>query len=273
MEIIVVVIILLIITIVLGITIPILVINEKYKSFVLEHSVALKQLKTINKSYQFKTIPNFNMQHAYDNRHYYSSISCKDYLTYQLVFIKKQVNEALKDTLVNKRLFEDYKQEIKDTCVMDRYDMPILLKNRSKLIRYEKRLFNKEIKVPTVSFFISVRLYLTNINGVYLDSKQSAFFPKEIKDIIFKLNRKNGDFYLDSDVWQSICRVERGKVTNKMRFAIYDRDHHRCRKCGRRTKDLEIDHIIPIAKGGKSTLDNLQTLCHTCNYNKGTQIE
>lgn len=58
-----------------------------------------------------------------------------------------------------------------------------------------------------------------------------------------------------------------------MRFAIYQRDGHRCRKCGRKTDDLEIDHIVPIAKGGKSTMDNLQTLCRRCNREKGTNIE
>ena len=58
-----------------------------------------------------------------------------------------------------------------------------------------------------------------------------------------------------------------------MRFAIYKRDNYRCRKCGRQTDDLEVDHIIPIAKGGKSTYDNLQTLCHRCNSKKSDNIE
>ena len=40
-----------------------------------------------------------------------------------------------------------------------------------------------------------------------------------------------------------------------------------------RTNDLEVDHIIPISKGGKSTYDNLQTLCHRCNVRKGAKIE
>ncbi|MBP5466276.1 MAG: HNH endonuclease [Clostridia bacterium] len=52
-----------------------------------------------------------------------------------------------------------------------------------------------------------------------------------------------------------------------MRFSIYKRDGYRCQHCGRsgRFVDLEIDHIIPISKGGKSTYDNLQTLCQRCN--------
>ncbi|MBE5764088.1 MAG: HNH endonuclease [Clostridiales bacterium] len=56
-----------------------------------------------------------------------------------------------------------------------------------------------------------------------------------------------------------------------MRFEIYARDGYRCKICGRtdREVNLEIDHIKPIAKGGKSTYDNLQTLCVYCNKEKG----
>ncbi|MCC6294516.1 MAG: HNH endonuclease [Bryobacterales bacterium] len=31
---------------------------------------------------------------------------------------------------------------------------------------------------------------------------------------------------------------------------------------------LEVDHILPWSKGGKSTIDNLQTLCSACNEGK-----
>lgn len=257
----------------LAIFVPISIVRGKYRKFVLEHSVALKQLNEINKHYQFKSIPNFDMEHSYDNENFYGDISCQDYLTYQLVYIQKKVNAALKDTLDNKTLFDKYKKEIKETCVMDQYDTPNLLKNRNRLIRFENNLFGRQVKTPTILFSINVRLRLTNINGAYRGSKRDEFFPKEIKDIISKINQKRGSFYLNNDIWQSICRVERGKVTNRMRFAIYERDHYRCKKCGRKTNDLEVDHIIPIAKGGKSTFDNLQTLCHRCNYRKGSNIE
>ena len=98
-------------------------------------------------------------------------------------------------------------------------------------------------------------------------------YLKEIKDIIAKLNQKRGNLYLNNDICLAICRVERGKVTNKMRSVIYECDHYKCRKCGRRTNDLEVDHIIPIAKGGKLTSDNLQILYHRCNYKKGSSRE
>ncbi|HJB68761.1 MAG TPA: HNH endonuclease [Candidatus Fournierella excrementigallinarum] len=35
---------------------------------------------------------------------------------------------------------------------------------------------------------------------------------------------------------------------------------------------LEIDHIIPVSKGGRTEEDNLQTLCWKCNRSKGDKI-
>ena len=42
----------------------------------------------------------------------------------------------------------------------------------------------------------------------------------------------------------------------------------RCANCGAGEK-LALDHVIPIAKGGLSKLDNLQLLCAQCNRIKG----
>lgn len=42
-----------------------------------------------------------------------------------------------------------------------------------------------------------------------------------------------------------------------------------CAFCGD-TENLQLDHIIPIAKGGKTELGNVQILCAFCNQSKGT---
>ncbi len=42
----------------------------------------------------------------------------------------------------------------------------------------------------------------------------------------------------------------------------------RCANCGVEG-DLVLDHILPIAKGGRSRLENLQLLCAECNRLKG----
>lgn len=45
-----------------------------------------------------------------------------------------------------------------------------------------------------------------------------------------------------------------------------------CAKCGS-TIGIEIDHIVPIMRGGDNDLSNLQFLCRKCNSKKGTSCE
>ena len=248
------------------------VFKAKYKKFVLRHSVSLQKQKEINAKYQFISYPDLNWHHSYDNENIYEGITTQDYLTYQLTYYKNQVSKALNDSLTNKSLFESYKKEIMAHCILNTYDTQQRLKQKKWLEAIETKLFKENFK-KYKRFTITITLYLTNINGVKKRQKTGSFAPEEIKAIINKLNQKSGDFYLNNEVWQAIAKVERGKVSNKMRFSIYERDGYRCKRCGRKTKDLEVDHIIPIAKGGKSTYDNLQTLCHRCNVNKGSNIE
>lgn len=58
-------------------------------------------------------------------------------------------------------------------------------------------------------------------------------------------------------------------ISPGIRAAVLDRDGHRCSYCGS-TYDLTIDHIIPVAKGGTSNIENLRTLCSYCNTSKGS---
>jgi hypothetical protein len=61
-------------------------------------------------------------------------------------------------------------------------------------------------------------------------------------------------------------------IPKEIRRAIFERDDHACKRCGA-TSDLAIDHIYPESKGGTMDLDNLQTLCRTCNLHKGSKVE
>lgn len=55
-----------------------------------------------------------------------------------------------------------------------------------------------------------------------------------------------------------------------LRTAVLDRDGWQCVYCG--SKDnLQIDHIIPVSKGGATVLGNLETLCESCNSEKGAK--
>ena len=71
---------------------------------------------------------------------------------------------------------------------------------------------------------------------------------------------------------------QRALMTSKLREKIKIRDNYTCKICSLSTADernllLEIDHIIPLSKGGITSEDNLQTLCWKCNRSKGSKIE
>lgn len=70
---------------------------------------------------------------------------------------------------------------------------------------------------------------------------------------------------------------QRALMTSKLRQKIKERDGFACKQCGASVSKephllLEIDHIVPVSKGGLTTEDNLQTLCWRCNRTKGAKV-
>lgn len=77
--------------------------------------------------------------------------------------------------------------------------------------------------------------------------------------------------------FQNSAKGQRRLMTPALRRFILERDDNTCKKCGNSTRNeqnllLEVDHIIPIARGGLTTEDNLQTLCWKCNRSKGSKL-
>jgi len=62
-------------------------------------------------------------------------------------------------------------------------------------------------------------------------------------------------------------RLARRRIPDPLRAEVLLRDGARCRRC-RTAVNLEIDHIVPVSKGGRTEEANLQTLCRRCNRRK-----
>jgi hypothetical protein len=63
----------------------------------------------------------------------------------------------------------------------------------------------------------------------------------------------------------------------RLRWHVLQRDRFSCRACGTSPAttvgvELQVDHIVPWSKGGKTVLDNLQTLCAVCNLGKSNLL-
>jgi hypothetical protein len=70
---------------------------------------------------------------------------------------------------------------------------------------------------------------------------------------------------------------QRSLMTARLREYIKNRDNYACKICSVSIHDqthllLEVDHIMPVSKGGLSIEENLQTLCWKCNRSKSNKF-
>lgn len=93
-------------------------------------------------------------------------------------------------------------------------------------------------------------------------SQQSKVWRENNRDIV-SAQTQNRRAYMQSkggqvsaQQWRSILKLFDGK----------------CAKCGA-SDNIHMDHVVPLAKGGSHSVDNVQPLCATCNLRKHTKIE
>jgi hypothetical protein len=147
---------------------------------------------------------------------------------------------------------------------------------------------------------------ITTEQSYELGMSPNEYYQLERSEL-FRLVAEKGDFYhVMSRSWESgvCCRcielidgfllTEEGDIVSahrwipmdppepkrkpikpSVRFQILKRDGYRCQLCGATANDgakLEIDHIVPVAKGGTNDLSNLQVLCRDCNSGKSDNM-
>jgi hypothetical protein len=66
------------------------------------------------------------------------------------------------------------------------------------------------------------------------------------------------------------------KVPRSVRFSrehVFARDDFRCQYCldTFSSKDLTLDHVVPLTKGGPTSWSNIVTCCVACNQKKGAK--
>ena len=66
---------------------------------------------------------------------------------------------------------------------------------------------------------------------------------------------------------------KRVPISKALRFEVFKRDSFTCQYCGRSAPEvvLEVDHIVPVSKGGTNDLFNLVTSCKECNRGKSNK--
>lgn len=140
-----------------------------------------------------------------------------------------------------------------------------------------KKLFSTKLdKELGFDEFVFDEMYYPTFSFRYISSGGNSGNQFDVKMDIPMLERFVT--YLSEQVkFKKSAEGQRRLMTPKLRQQIKERDNYTCKQCSNSTSQepnllLEIDHILPVSKGGMTTEDNLQTLCWKCNRSKGAKI-
>lgn len=177
----------------------------------------------------------------------------------QKLYLLVEELETLRDA---KQIIEKYKVEYQQYLG----DVPDFIMENDEAGFYSRLGFaNIDEGVLTVEYKFSY----TSRGGM----AQRSFTVPMTEDTIVELIR-----VLESKLTASaFAKAQRTLMTKKLREFIKNRDNFTCCNCGNSIHVepnllLEIDHIIPVAKGGYTVEENLQTLCWKCNRSKSDKI-
>lgn len=167
--------------------------------------------------------------------------------------------ETLKDA---KQIIENYKAEYQQYLG----DVPDYIMNDDEIGFYSRLGFaNIDESVLAVEY----KFAYTSGGGM---AQRSFTIPMEEETIVELIKVLENKLTATA-----FAKEQRTLMTKKLREFIKNRDNFTCCSCGNSAHAepnllLEIDHIIPIAKGGCTVKDNLQTLCWKCNRSKSDKL-
>lgn len=236
---------------------------KKEEIEVINKSDKIKKLNEINKKYNFKKITNCKrkiIEREFSRKSLYN-VKSIDIIRYNIENNIDFIRTDIENAIYNIKMLDDYNKEVNKLTL-------IKSNNTSKKFnKIENRIFNKLI-YKKEDFLINVKLI------VYYRSN-SGKINENIKTLITFLELVN--IY---NAWQQgnkYCETqkrERRIMNDDIRYNVLKRDNFQCQLCGATAKDgakLHVDHIIPVSKGGKTIMSNLQTLCDRCNIGKSNK--
>jgi HNH endonuclease domain protein len=174
-------------------------------------------------------------------------------------------------------------QTVKQKANMIATSMGILNNKYLKRINFELSILEQKYDPANINFELKTFTYLSNTYHYNPNTGSSWRDPSPEKTTFTKKLTPNelmerveflSQYNYEMTEYQYECFNQRSLMTVELRNRIIERDQGFCQICGKKCQrsEIEIDHIIPVSKGGKTTLSNLQVLCSKCNRKKSNKI-
>lgn len=247
-----------------------IVVLKRNELIVKAESVRYRKILCLNEEQNFHNISSecYKFTSKCKSKKSFDKLNLDDYMRY--IIEKNEHNIA---NIINK--IEDNNYMYDAYCFDLRSIKSVVTQEQMQEFKMTEKGFKRiEDKVCT-SVKLNPRLKINiYLSANYISPKGKKRYEKhreynydKIKILYYKVMR-NKEI---REAFEEQKKKERMKMTDSLRYDILKRDHYRCQICGVTAKEgakLHVDHIKPIAKGGKTVPENLQTLCDRCNLGK-----
>jgi hypothetical protein len=254
----------------------VLFINDFRITFLVKkHSARIAQLVAFNQTYKFKEDLNLNpLIVEYFNSKKQLHDADFDHVIRSVIERNQEFYLNILKTLdFNNELYLDYFGKVKNIkSSFNEKDAKSLFTSLSTIAAKETIYFNKIMLKPGLDIKLTLALKYMSKKGRKIYWRRNTYHYFEIKSFYQEVIANN--LLKETRAFQ--MKVERNKLKASLRYQILMRDKKTCQICGANSKDgaiLHVDHIVPVAKGGKSIAENLRTLCERCNLGKKDKLE
>ena len=146
---------------------------------------------------------------------------------------------------------------------------------RSFLKKYRKRQYEQSIDDNRAFVFHLVRYQTRYMQRNYVRSSYKVKAKTESYwynyEYLLHRYRNLESIGFECTLKKYHSKKQRNLMTRELRQKIMRRDNYTCQMCGKYMPDevgLQVDHIVPISKGGRTVASNLRVLCSKCNGSK-----
>lgn len=243
---------------------------EKNAKKIVDVSDNIKKLIELNKKYIFLNIR--NKSRIFREREYsvksFERVLAKDILMYHIENNTDYIREDILNAYKNKKLYDKYLEEYNKLYqIPDSNESFKINMSEKKYLKLEKKIFENNKIVNVFDINVMIYAFYSSKQGQNHYSKKKMFYYQDLCDAYMEWKR--------GKKYSITSKFEREAMNDDIRYNVLKRDNFRCRICGATANDgvkLHVDHIVPVSKGGKTVMHNLQTLCERCNKGKSNKI-
>jgi 5-methylcytosine-specific restriction endonuclease McrA len=235
-------------------------------------SKLFSNIQLVNAKYDLEELTDFIDYYSVRFKSNLENCNIDDYL---MMTIENRYDDLLQYKKKYDYLSKKYQEYLEEYDALKKYidasEAKQIKFSVKKYNEYQSILFEENKKTRFYQFKVVIYINYRSSKGRVKKSIHKIYYPEEFS----KIRKQYVELKNKNQLYEISSRIERAKMSDSIRYDVLKRDNYKCSICGRGKKDgvtLEVDHIIPVSKGGKTEMNNLQTLCDRCNRGKSNKI-